>query len=592
MTFNKDFFFNFRCKFHAHHNCKLKKPEGWNPDTKDCFGRTFNELKLMDQKFSDFMKTNYPDIEVQYIFECTWDKFKQTKVKSSLGTTISMWKKFKIDYPDYWQERPLKRLIPRECVRGGLLDVLALKYTTEENPDSDLYIVDINSLYSHVSMNTKFGVGSYTVIVGEDLKNIYYNSIFEEWMYLDQPLQGGSAFCSILVPLNIEDPILKFKVNNKYTVMAVCQACAESSSPNPCNHGEKKRIFTGCWMFSTINQITREGYKVIRFLEVHHFPQKDYILKPYVQLLCTERLKNSNLLEDAKTPDEEKLICDNLNKSMGLPDELKIKPSDCKKNSNLKQFFKDLMNCLFGMFSRNTNNLLTKTCTTQFELEELGKEYEITDLNVFSDHCLVEYVLNDNSIPPNKSTNIYIGAEIASQALVVLRNYILSLKKVDSKIFYYDTDSIVYSLKKNCDNPLPMSQAVGHFKHVYPPKKIQSFYALGPRNYSISYLNSNNELCSIVKVKGLSLKSLSNKNIIDNNTYKTFIESNFNQNYECLLLNQTKKITEKRTKKAQYKLTSYTFNNVFTIKRYVPSANPLYKTYPFGFNCAGKTFNQ
>ena len=82
-----------------------------------------------------------------------------------------------------------------------------------------------------------------------------------------------------------------------------------------------------------------------------------------------------------------------------------------------------------------------------------------------------------------------------------------------------------------------------------------------------------------------------NKNIIDNNTYKTFIESNFNQNYECLILNQTKKVTEKKTKKVHYKLTSYSFNNVFTMKRYVPSVNPLYKTYPFGFNCVGKTFN-
>jgi hypothetical protein len=163
---------------------------------------------------------------------------------------------------------------------------------------------------------------------------------------------------------------------------------------------------------------------------------------------------------------------------------------------------------------------------------------------------------------------------------------------MDSKIFYFDTDSIVYSLKKKTDNPLPMSPAIGHFKHVYPPKKIQSFYALGPRNYSISYLNSDNELCSIVKIKGLSLKSLYNKNIIDNNTYKIFIESNFNQNYKCLFLNQTKKTTEKNTKKVNYKLTPYLFNNVFTIKRYVPSENPHYKTYPFGFNIVGKTFNQ
>lgn len=582
---------NSRCKFHAHENCLLEKPEGWTTDTPNCFGRSFNELKLMDEKFFDFMETNYPDICVEYVFECEWDRFKKSKVFTSNGKKIELWKQYQKENPDYWQDRPLKRLIPRECVRGGLLDVLTLKYTAEENPDSDLYVVDINSLYSYVSMNTKFGVGPYTVIVGEDLQYIYYNLISEEWFYKDESLQGGSAFCSILVPLDIEDPILKFKLNNT-TVMAVCLACAKLSSPEPCNHKEKNRVFTGCWMMSTINQITREGYTVVRFLEVHHFPQKDYILKDYVQLLCTERLKNSNLLQDAKTVEEQNLICDNLNESMCLPDHLKIKPSDCKNNSNLKKFFKDLMNCLFGMFSRNTNNLLTKKCTTQFELEELGFKYAIADLNVFRDHCLVEYVLNDNSVPPNKSTNIYIGAEIASQAMVVLRNYILSLKKVDSKILYYDTDSIVFSLKKNTVNPLPMSPAIGHFKHVYPPKKIQSFYALGPRNYSISYLNSNNELCSIVKVKGLSLTSLNNKNIIDNNTYKKFIESNFNQNYECLLLNQIKKKTDKKTRKVSYESTSYSFSNVFTMKRHVPSENPLYKTYPFGFNCKGKTYHE
>jgi len=139
---------------------------------------------------------------------------------------------------------PLKRLIPQECVCGGLLDILA--YTAEENPDSDLHIVDINSLYSYVSMNTEFSVGPYTMIVGEDLKNIYFNSIFEEWYYNPERLQGGSAFCSILVPLDIEDPILKFKLNNT-TVMAVCHTCGKSSSPEPCHHEEKKRIFTGCW---------------------------------------------------------------------------------------------------------------------------------------------------------------------------------------------------------------------------------------------------------------------------------------------------------------------------------------------------------
>jgi hypothetical protein len=51
-------------------------------------------------------------------------------------------------------------------------------------------------------------------------------------------------------------------------------------------------------------------------------------------------------------------------------------------------------------------------------------------------------------------------------------------------------------------------------------------------------------------------------------------------------------MTDKKTKKVSYESTSYTFSNVFTMKRYVPSENPLYKTYPFGFNCAGKTYHE
>ncbi len=45
-------------------------------------------------------------------------------------------------------------------------------------------------------------------------------------------------------------------------------------------------------------------------------------------------------------------------------------------------------------------------------------------------------------------------------------------------------------------------------------------------------------------------------------------------------------MTDKKTKTVYYK----SFSNVFKMKRYVPSENPHYKTYPFGFNCAGKNY--
>jgi hypothetical protein len=61
------------------------------------------------------------------------------------------------------------------------------------------------------------------------------------------------------------------------------------------------------------------------------------------------------------------------------------------------------------------------------------------------------------------------------------------------KLFYTDTDCIFFSMPKNQIVPLPISDAVGHFKNIYPGE-ILSFFALGPKNYQITYKTSKTEI--------------------------------------------------------------------------------------------------
>jgi hypothetical protein len=69
-------------------------------------------------------------------------------------------------------------------------------------------------------------------------------------------------------------------------------------------------------------------------------------------------------------------------------------------------------------------------------------------------------------------------------------------------------------MPKNQIVPLPISDAVGHFKNIYPGEII-SFFALGPKNYQITFKTPNNEIKSVTKVRGFCLSNLFLENEIN-----------------------------------------------------------------------------
>ena len=584
------------CLHHSHKPCKAKVNENRTLTSKNFFGRTFLEQQAIDNKFKDFMTKNFPSVKLEFMNACDWEEKKRSKEEN--GKT--MWTNFKKEYKKvFCDQRQLKRLIPREAIRGGALDVYNLTYDKNVHLNEDIYFCDINSLYSEVAMNTKFGIGPCKVLADpvEIATKVIWNFTDNQFYYDGIELQSGAAFCKVLVPCNEEYPFLPYRINNEYTVMASCRSCAEKKMKKNCLHRESGRSFTGCYMISTLNQLAKEGYQ-IQFYEIHYFPQKAYLLRDYVQILCSERLKNSGVVNNLMSSEEKQLVCDEINLSMSLPEQLKLRPEECVSNVGQKQCFKDYMNCLFGFFSRNTNNFTSKKCYSQNEINDIAQKNKIINVNILTDKiCSIDYALNSNAIPPNLDTNIYIGGEVSSAAFVQLRKHFKKLLKHKAVPMMVDTDAIVFKMPKGAQNPLQIGKSVGMFKHEYEPGSIQKFFAINSRNYAVSYLDKDNILKEVVKIRGLSLKMSFNQKIINCDTYKNFISNYFQETYKAVQVPQEKCFKDPQTFQYSSKISSYNFCNNLISKRFLLTKDveekfkseiekknsDMYKSYPYGF---------
>lgn len=592
------------CLYHYHEPCTAKINLNRTPTTKNFLGQTAEEQQKWHQQFVDFMAKHFPSVKLEFMNGCDWYRIK--RIKEENGKT--MWYNFKKKYKGvYWDKRPLKRLIPREAIRSGGLEVYNLMYekSNDLNKDEDIYFCDINSLYSHVALKTQFGIGKLEILIHpNELSNVFFNFVENQFYYYDAKLErsfqleGGAAFCKVLVPSDTLYPFLPYRLKNGNTIMACCRTCAEKKLTKRCCHPKESRMFTGCWMISTLNQLRSEGYE-ITFLEIHYFMKKDYLLKDYVQLLCSERLKNSGVINDSMTTEEKQRICDEINLTMELPDPLKLRPNECVNNPGKKESIKFYMNCLFGMYSRNTNDIETKPCNSQDDINKIAKTYKIVNVNILSDkECHVDYVLNSNAIPPNKDCNIYIGGEVASQAFVELRKHLLTVLENGAVPLQIDTDCIVFKMPKNKPNPLKIGPSVGLWKHEYRPGSIEQFYAFASRNYAVCFKNKNDVMQQVLKIRGLCLRTSFNHNVINCDTYKNFISQYFKKNMQSIKLSQIKRFTDSKTFQYCFKMSSFNFSNTLTSKRFLLTdnveknykesilkkyPNELYNTYPFGF---------
>ncbi len=570
----KEAIFFHGCYIHGHFENCLSNKEA-KAGTRNAFlDKTYFELNAEFDYKAYLLKLNHPSVEtVKIMWECTYQSQKQSS------------EIFKHFIENIYKAHPLFRLCPRTAVRGAFLDVYALKWNEVENFSEDFFAFDINGLYSYCAIKFEFMIGKYKVLLGNDLKKI---EIKQSDFFFNGELMNGTMLVTILPPQNLKYPYLLYRLKNGKTVNTLCVKCAETNSKTvyslktKCKHNQFDRAITSSYFISEISYALKLGYTLISIHECHCFTKKGFILKEFIQKLNCLKIQNSECLKYFETTAEKQNYLDFLNNEMELTPPFNLTLENVHPNKNKKTFYKLMSNALFGKLEQKNNQTKTLYVTSQRELENSffseNKVDEIIPLN--ENVCQLEIKCNELKLKPNLKANCYVGGQITAYARMVIYEYLLQVVNSSGSLYYVDTDCIFFSLPKNSVNPLPISDAVGHFKEVY--SNIESFYALGPKNYVVRY-KENGNLKTVTKIRGISLASFYLQNEITSTTFQNYMAKFLSNTIEEKQVNQVRTKRFKSDNSISTNLELFTFCNDVSSKRLVLKEDPKLSTVPYGY---------
>lgn len=178
---------------------------------------------------------------------------------------------------------------------------------------------------------------------------------------------------------------------------------------------------------------------------------------------------------------------------------------------------------------------------------------------------------------PDKTTNVIIASYTTAYARMELYKY-MDMIGAD-RIYYHDTDSIIYSYKEG-QTMIPTGTFLGEMTdelETYGPGSyIIEFVSGGPKNYSYKvYSPTKNMTITVVKVKGITL-NYENTQVLDFDLMKKMIDGIITDpvifRNDCIRRTKRGDVYTVRIPK------SYRFN--YTKRQ---KCNDDYKTLPYGY---------
>jgi len=553
------------CATHSHYNkCPINKMA--NKDTLNMYGETFEKAnETFENKLYKLMDNNPTSIDkITILWECQFNELKKTSSYQKFANALL-------------KPHPLLRLKPRTCIRGSYSDVYRLKWIKTVNPHETLYFLDINGLYSFASVSFPFAVGPYDVLVGNDINKI---KIKDNFLFYDNIKMHGTIFLTILPPKKLFRPYLQYRTKSGKVVLTLCSKCCENNLVN-CKHSDKDRAITSCYFISEINASLKYGYKIMYIYECHNYKNESYILRDFITKLNVQKLKHSNLFKSCYSKNSKQKLCDDLNVKMNLEPPFNLTLTNVEPNESKRYLYKQFANNFFGKFNQHINKPQTVFVRTQNNLEKLyhSNTSDVVDLYCLSDDiCQVQVTKKENNAVPNLKSNLYIGGEIVAFARQIIYEHLNEIEKSGGTIFQVECDSVIFSFPSNKPCPVNISPCLGDFKFEIDGE-ILSYYSFGPKNYAITFKDQQNQIKTLTKISGLSLKNVAFENELPVSLFEEFL-----QNFETL---QTKCIPQLRTKKKKFEINSIieqcTYSNKITQKRFLRKEENNLVLYPFGF---------
>ena len=510
-----------------------------------CNGNVKNEYnnKSMKQLFREHNeKVNYLK-NMKYNVEVMWEcDFKNLMKKNK-------------DIENDFQYEIVEPLNPRDAFFGGRTNACKLKYSFKEK-ECGKY-VDITSLYPSVNYYDKYPVGHPEIITE------FKNNDIEKYY--------GFVKCKTRPPDNLYHPVLPCKINNKL-MFPLCGKCASCNNQDFCNHNENEKSFIGTWTTIELMKALNKGYRILKLYEVWNFENSsDNLFKEYVETFLKIKQESSGFPDWVKNEDDKQKYINDYYNNQGI----KLDYEKIIKNKGLRSVAKLCLNSLWGKFGQRDFQNCYGFCDYKKYLSIIYDDnIDQTTLSVYpvnENTFQYSYDLKKNYSDGDYNTNIYIACFTTSNARLRLYQ---ELEKLDKRVLYFDTDSIIYiSLENEYD--VKLGDNLGEWTDELEGNyMVGDFVSGGPKNYAYR-TNDNQTIC---KIKGFSLN-------YENSKYLNY------ENMLCIITGHKQRITiveenkitrNKLTQEVKNKYQEKDYGFVYD-KRKIVFGNNI-DTIPFGYN--------
>jgi hypothetical protein len=410
-------------------------------------------------------------------------------------------------------------LFSKRSLRGGRTNAIRLyKKWNEKEISEGIYgrYQDIQSLYPTVQYYDSMPCGIPKI-------HKFENGLSDEKQINDMVNSFGIIECDIECPDDLFHPVLVGKDDDNGKVKATLLKKVKE-----------------CFTTAELKKAVDKGYIITKIYEFHEYEKTNTLFKSYVANFLKVKVQYSGFkgtVEEFKKYNEElykrfsfKIIADKIENEMVIND----------KNNGRRNIAKLLLNSLWGKLGQRLdlpqNKYITKP-SDWFKMLKLhnDKKIELKTEKIVGDSIYITYIdtKSDNSLLG--TTNTAIASFVTSQAR--LRLY-TQLEKLDQRVLYFDTDSMIYEYNKNEYN-IPDGKFLGEWECETGGNPIHEYVGIAPKSYGYKYYENGIENIN-VKSKGFSL-NLENQRVVNFDKYKSMVfDNSITATTKNLIFNKTK----------------------------------------------------
>ena len=256
-------------------------------------------------------------------------------------------------------------------------------------------------------------------------------------------------------------------------------------------------MLSGTWCSIEIDKAFELGYRVVRMIEVWHFPQRSSeLFTGYIDTFLKIKQEASGWPFWCQTEAQKSQYIREYDQKEGI----KLNYEKIKKNPGLRSLAKLMLNSFWGKFGQRDNMPqaeLVKDPERYFQLLTC-QSTQVKNIQFVNDEFVEVYYTQGDGFVPMSDTNVVIAAFTTAHSRLKLYTV---LERLQTRVRYFDTDSVIFTSQP--DDWMPaLGDYLGELTNeLNDDDYITTFVSGGPKNYAYQTKNGK----TVCKVRGFTL---------------------------------------------------------------------------------------